>query len=123
MNPEIKAKWVAALRSGEYKQGRSKLRDEHDNYCCLGVLCDLAAKHGVGMWKLTDQADYTFNVGRDLSATSLPKAVREWAGTNTNHGDVVLPQTSRTCTAITCIGLNDTGATFPLIADLIETYL
>lgn len=34
---EIK-KWVAALRSGEYKQTKKTLQDEF-GYCCLGVAC------------------------------------------------------------------------------------
>lgn len=41
MDKELKEKWVAALRSGKYKQGRMVLRDGNNNYCCLGVLCDL----------------------------------------------------------------------------------
>lgn len=41
MNPEIKAKWVAALRSGKYKQGRGRLKNTNNEYCCLGVLCAL----------------------------------------------------------------------------------
>ena len=32
--------WVEALRSGKYQQGRDRLRT-NDEYCCLGVLCDL----------------------------------------------------------------------------------
>lgn len=64
MNPKIKKKWVKALRSGKYKQGRGGLltkkntewdpRDaafekglvwpKQDQYCCLGVLCDVAGK-------------------------------------------------------------------------------
>jgi hypothetical protein len=40
MDPEIKAKWVEALRSGRYEQGRMMLLHE-GRYCCLGVLCDL----------------------------------------------------------------------------------
>jgi hypothetical protein len=40
MDAELKAKWVAALRSGEYEQARGMLHDEqHGGYCCLGVLC------------------------------------------------------------------------------------
>lgn len=40
LNPEVKAKWVAALRSGKYVQGTGRLcRD--GKYCCLGVLCDV----------------------------------------------------------------------------------
>lgn len=44
MNPEWKAKWVAALRSGEYQQGTGHLKEETEcgtKYCCLGVLGDI----------------------------------------------------------------------------------
>lgn len=39
-------KWVAALRSGKYKQGKGVLRSEKGNYCCLGVLCDIVNPKG-----------------------------------------------------------------------------
>lgn len=40
MDIAIKAKWVEALRSGEYQQTQGKLHDNTSNsYCCLGVLC------------------------------------------------------------------------------------
>ena len=38
MNQEIGEKWVEALRSGEYEQGRIKLYMD-GAHCCLGVLC------------------------------------------------------------------------------------
>lgn len=42
---EYKDKWIAALRSGEYKQGRATLcatqGDGSRAYCCLGVLAEL----------------------------------------------------------------------------------
>lgn len=41
MNAELKAKWVAALRSGEYRQGQGVLKTSKGEYCCLGVLCDI----------------------------------------------------------------------------------
>lgn len=41
MDPELKQKWVDALRSGKYKQGEGLLRDKNDHYCCLGVLADV----------------------------------------------------------------------------------
>ena len=31
-------KWDAALRSGEYKQGKGRLETSDKKYCCLGVL-------------------------------------------------------------------------------------
>lgn len=40
MNPELKKKWVDALRSGEYKQGKGILNGER-GFCCLGVLCEV----------------------------------------------------------------------------------
>lgn len=43
MDKELKAKWVAALRSGEYKQGKGRLYDARSNaYCCYGVLRHIA---------------------------------------------------------------------------------
>lgn len=53
MNKEIKEKWVAALKSGDYEQGKYALR-KNNKYCCLGVLCDIYSKEiGVeweGQW-------------------------------------------------------------------------
>lgn len=37
LDPDFKTKWVAALRSGEYKQGRHTLIDTDGGYCCLAV--------------------------------------------------------------------------------------
>src|ERR1700761_662468 len=48
MDPELKAKWVAALRSGAFNQGHDRMCDneegdpEDSNFCCLGVLCKVA---------------------------------------------------------------------------------
>ncbi len=39
LKPEFKAKWVAALRSGEYQQGKRALNPQEGHYCCLGVAC------------------------------------------------------------------------------------
>lgn len=43
MSPEKKAKWLEALRSGNYKQARGCLKRE-DGFCCLGVYAD-AVEH------------------------------------------------------------------------------
>lgn len=53
MDKELKAKWVAALRSGEYKQTTETLRDG-DGFCCLGVLLDLSK---LGQW---EQSSYEY---------------------------------------------------------------
>lgn len=38
MPQETLDKWLAALRSGEYKQAAGRLRGPCGGYCCLGVL-------------------------------------------------------------------------------------
>ena len=39
MKPELKVKWLAALRSGEYRQEKNVLHNpETGGYCCYGVL-------------------------------------------------------------------------------------
>lgn len=43
MDADLKARWVAALRSGKYQQGVGRLFNKHEGtYCCLGVLCAVA---------------------------------------------------------------------------------
>lgn len=47
MNKEFVQKWIDALRSGKYIQGRGSLRIKKDDlfpkprYCCLGVACEI----------------------------------------------------------------------------------
>lgn len=68
MNPDIKKRWITALRSGEYKQGKNTLRPTEDTYCCLGVLCDLyILEHSREDWE-----------GLESQAV-LPHAVVKWA--------------------------------------------
>lgn len=35
--------WIEHLESGWYKQGKYQLRDSNDNFCCLGVACNVYA--------------------------------------------------------------------------------
>lgn len=39
---EFKALWIKALESDEFKQGEGRLRSFGDEYCCLGVACEIA---------------------------------------------------------------------------------
>lgn len=92
MNPEIKAKWVSALRSGEYKQGRGRLRSPQDGFCCLGVLCDLAVKENVAEWRaqspngeiIARMGDgdcvWSCRTGDYSMNDVLPYGVSRWAG-------------------------------------------
>ena len=38
----LQTKWLEALESGEYKQSQYILRDSNNEYCCLGVMCEIA---------------------------------------------------------------------------------
>lgn len=44
--PARKAEWVAALRSGEFKQGPHYLRTADDMFCCMGVALNLIDPNG-----------------------------------------------------------------------------
>lgn len=55
LKPEIKTKWINALRSGKYKQTTDCLRDD-TGYCCLGVLTDIyISEQENASWNVTDK--------------------------------------------------------------------
>lgn len=81
MNPEVKEKWLKALRSGEYAQTVGVLATNLVNgkigYCCLGVLCELAP----GIEKLYDcGVGFSNDVTFDREWELLPESVMKWAG-------------------------------------------
>jgi hypothetical protein len=124
MKPEIKTKWLAALRNGVYKQGKNKLRTSDagtHRYCCLGVLCDLHAKETNQKW--TDANDY---LG---CYHALPAEVCTWAelplpDDNDHIGDDIQaynPFINLSPTNMRSLsGLNDSGHSFNDIATAIE---
>lgn len=127
INPEIKGKWVAALRSGEYRQGRGSLRKKSiggDRFCCLGVLCDIYAKEKSEKtaWVPSDvYNDKDFSFGNHGTALP-PRSVNTWAGliSDLDWGDILI-KASRT--SGTLYELNDSGSSFKKIADYIEAQL
>ncbi len=139
MNENIKSRWVAALRSGNYSQARGRLESE-SHYCCLGVLCEIAVKDNiVDKYKTAEGSLYaSFSDPIDRGTAVLPIAVMEWAGLPTDdpnpavilrhdeippsiskhdYGDVFL---STGDGKTNLASLNDNGATFEEIADIIE---
>lgn len=102
MNPEIRARWTEALRSGKYSQTKDYLHvvsngdpadGEAPGYCCLGVLCELAVQEGViakeerylgpesdgvilERYGVFDASPRMYQVHDRI----LPQAVVEWAG-------------------------------------------
>jgi hypothetical protein len=123
MNPQVKAQWLTALRSGEYEQTTGTLRrieEYHDEdefppvkpvgWCCYGVLCDVAAKSGVKVIRKTDSSKEYF----DGAADYLPQVVLEWAGLGDK--DPIVREES-------LADRNDRGVPFVDIANLIEEHL
>jgi hypothetical protein len=115
MNPEVKQEWLKALRSGEYTQGRNVLKS-NNTFCCLGVLCDLHAKHTNAEWKSVDRAIYGFNAySYEGAELTLPPEVMQWAGLPSNNVEV---------DGNTLTFRNDhKKMTFSEIADVIEEHL
>lgn len=119
MNPEVKKKWLEALRSGEYKQGKDQLKQEQNgdcSYCCLGVLCDLFAKETGTSWD---------NQILKYDAMMPTEPVRNWAGVSSNDEFTVDVDDNEVNEGYARLDvLNDRhNYTFAQIADLIEKQL
>lgn len=84
MNPEVKQRWLAALRSGKYKKGRGTLRQTSripflpDKFCALGVLCEIAVEDGV-ITKLKSNDGTRAYKYDNINTSSLPCQVITWA--------------------------------------------
>lgn len=74
--------WIEALRSRKYKQGKNQLRDYNNNYCCLGVACEIAIKNGLNINVALEGRIYSYDGVDDI----LPDNVRNYYGLVTNHG-------------------------------------
>lgn len=129
MNPEIKALWVAALRSGEYEQCRGALTRVDcmggESYCCLGVLSKLGVDAGVtrrSRERWEDKYWYGPAVSwpEDRGSSGLPPmAVSEWAGLAESNPHVEYDGNTQPLSV-----LNDTlNLSLAEIADVIEAQL
>ena len=106
MNAEIKARWLEALRSGKYQQGRYVLRTADNTYCCLGVLCDLLDPSKWTKGDITIPGGYYWQY--EGWGGSLPLMAKTGLGADTLNR---------------LIKLNDVGTGFEPIAQWIEENL
>ena len=147
MKKEIAKKWVKALRSGKYKQGKRALKVETKNnvrHCCLGVLCELyqqdRAKNQVlpltvrnfkpsesnCVESCSPSVKKIFAFGRDEYTTVVPPSVQRWAGLadpagEFRDGKTSLPKLNGVTVVCDSLAeLNDAGASFKRIASIIE---
>lgn len=123
MNPEIKARWTAALRSGEYEQGWGYLNAD-GKLCCLGVLCELAVKDEV-IIPCRESSRCVYYDGED---DVLPPSVRLWAGLPDRGENPDNPNVTVDDRAVSLAELNDgengwERHSFDQIADIIDAQL
>lgn len=107
MNPDVKNRWVEALRSGKYKQGQGVLRSATDRYCCLGVLSEV---EGRLLRRRSDTDEIEIWTDNGKSGCFLEESY--WAAIGgSNPWQIRLSD------------MNDSGESFYQIADYIEQNL
>ncbi len=85
-NKDALREWVVALLSGEFEQGRGRLKligidGQPDEYCCLGVACEIFAER----LNLKKEIKHYFNITYAFyndHAWALPMAVSHYLGVN-----------------------------------------
>lgn len=103
---ERRARWTEALRSGEFKQCKTRL-NRNQSYCCLGVACELF-KDEIGI--------YCDDDGYDSEKYYMPTSVMKYLNMTTQNGEFLSDDEDRSLSR-----LNDAGATFCQIADVIDS--
>ena len=109
-----RAELVKALRSGKYAQVRGCLRKDN-RFCCLGVACDIS---GLYEWLknkhlIHRKIDFWYYLG---STQVMPREVMDYYGFADSNGQYNLLKDIYA----TLTDMNDGGATFKEIADIIE---
>lgn len=127
LKPEFKAKWVAALRSGEYVQGKGSLfmpasallnKFDKDCYCCLGVGAKAA---GLSYYQEGADGEYARSLGLPNHDEML---VYWWVRKPNKPMDVDSPRVMFRGKWRRLTELNDDlNVPFTEIADLIEAQL
>lgn len=117
MKEHVKDKWVKALRSGKYKQGKNTLHEVNGqpSFCCLGVLCDLYQKlQKRAKKRIAKVSQHGRHISYDDHVNYLPESVQQWAGMKNNRGFVPGGKSLD--------ARNDDGVQFPAIADIIDEH-
>lgn len=105
MKQAIKKRWISALKSGKYKQGKKRLAHA-GRHCCLGVLADLAIKDGV--------CSYSEAIGENCLLTD---SIRKWSGIETDNPEVEYEGGFKSLASLN----DDEGLSFRKIAEYISS--
>ncbi len=120
MDVQVKAEWVAELRSGVRQQGKGALNHNNNKFCCLGVLCDLLKDRINGQWVKADGRNLLFVMGEYDPKSHIPNDTTDYSSQS------YLPRRLReqlgieAAAALRLARLNDEGRTFDEIANIIE---
>jgi len=127
LKPEVKVKWLEALRSGHYDQGSGWLRGEDNTFCCLGVLCDVydkqvVANGGKSEWKHSTWSSIRKGFIESNFTAVPPDEVMEWATENylQPDGKTLGPSFDYSGGDNCLTSDNDNGKSFNEIANIIE---
>ena len=74
--------WTNALRSKKYNQvpKNEVLRNNKDEYCVLGVLCDLHSKENNISWDLDKDKGYYTYLGMSSADDFRVEKIEHWSG-------------------------------------------
>lgn len=115
MNENAK-KWVKALRSGEYRQAVGTL-SQNGRYCCLGVACDIYERETGDILPRVPNGDYPLEgLYHSEKYGDAFRKVGLWLGLRSGEGG--FREFIDDCDHLSA--LNDNGASFSRIADVIE---
>jgi len=89
MDNTAKSQWLEKLRSGEYAQGRGRLRSSSNTYCCLGVLAEVAVEAGI-LSPAVEIPEATEDYHFDGYFCYLPGKVAEAFGVEPVDSDVLM---------------------------------
>ncbi len=133
MKKEIKDRWLSKLRDPEMKQTPGALgyksKDGAEQFCCLGVLCEIAVEDGVLTREILDNGTFQYiTTDGERQRMVLPYAVQRWAEiaenpeVNVTGFDVTIDGGEREYASLS--ELNDyAGKSFSQIADVIDKTL
>ena len=130
MRSDIAKRWAEELRSGKYAQGTNVLKsaeataDSEIEYCCLGVLCEMAVKDRVIHASVIQDRyrselgtpgrnTWAFCDGDEEVFSELPRKVIAWSEIKSSDGYISSEKESLTT-------MNDDVLSFEHIAAVIE---
>lgn len=112
--PEATRLWIEALRSGNYNQSKGCLRDDN-GFCCLGVAANILTKDP-WLKNKNDHGQYILRESGNESGVLPDSRYARMVTSYAYNRDFATDQTS-------LAELNDAhGFTFPMIADVIESW-